>query len=33
MISAREAYPKLFQTYGGVFDHAAEDTFLDALDA
>lgn len=26
----REAYPKLFETYGDLFDYAAEDTFLNA---
>jgi nucleoside-diphosphate-sugar epimerase len=26
----RDAYPKLFQTYGDLFDYAAEDAFLDA---
>ncbi|MFD3618105.1 NAD-dependent epimerase/dehydratase family protein [Streptomyces sp. NPDC058676] len=29
----REAYPKMFQTYGDLFDYAAEDGFLAALDA
>ncbi|MFE9438918.1 NAD-dependent epimerase/dehydratase family protein [Streptomyces sp. NPDC006602] len=28
----REAYPKMFQTYGDLFDYAAEDAFLDTLD-
>ncbi|WP_405609671.1 NAD-dependent epimerase/dehydratase family protein [Streptomyces sp. NBC_00076] len=27
----REAYPKMFQNYGDLFDYAAEDAFLDAL--
>jgi nucleoside-diphosphate-sugar epimerase len=29
----REAYPKMFQTYGDLFDYAAEDAFLDTIDA
>lgn len=29
----REAYPRMFQTYGDLFDYAAEDAYLDALGA
>ncbi|MEU0071997.1 NAD(P)-dependent oxidoreductase [Streptomyces sp. NPDC006332] len=29
----REAYPKMFRTYGDLFDYAAEDAFLDTLGA
>ena len=29
----REAYPKMFQTYGDLFDYAAEDAYLDSLGA
>jgi nucleoside-diphosphate-sugar epimerase len=29
----REAYPRMFQTYGDLFDYAAEDAFLDGLGA
>ena len=29
----REAYPKMFQTYGDLFDYAAEDACLDSLGA
>ncbi|MFC8360173.1 NAD-dependent epimerase/dehydratase family protein [Streptomyces griseorubiginosus] len=29
----REAYPRMFQTYGDLFDYAAEDAYLDSLGA
>ncbi|MFF1303481.1 NAD-dependent epimerase/dehydratase family protein [Streptomyces sp. NPDC058307] len=29
----REAYPKMFQAYGDLFDYAAEDAYLDSLGA
>lgn len=29
----REAYPRMFQTYGDLFDYAAEDAYLDKLGA
>ncbi len=29
----REAYPKMFASYGDLFDYAAEDAFLDTVDA